>query len=114
MSTSALSTAAVWSRRLAVGTVLVTGGHLIGVPALPSSVTLAIVGLGLIAGIPHGAVDHLTAPDSRVDDPSRSSPPATRRWRPWCGVLAALGPGPAALVASWCSARCTSGSANSR
>lgn len=61
MSTSALSTAAVWSRRLAVGTVLVTGGHLIGVPALSSSVTLAIVGLGLIAGIPHGAVDHLTA-----------------------------------------------------
>lgn len=61
MSGSALSTAAAWSRRLAVGTVLVTGGHLIGVPALSSSVALAIVGLGLIAGIPHGAVDHLTA-----------------------------------------------------
>lgn len=61
MSPGALSTAAVWSRRLAVGTVLVTGGHLIGVPALSASVVWAIVGLGLVAGIPHGAVDHLMA-----------------------------------------------------
>lgn len=61
MSRSALSTSAVWSRWLMVGTVLATGGHLFGVPALSSSLVLAIVGLGLIAGIPHGAVDHLMA-----------------------------------------------------
>lgn len=61
MSHSALSTSAVWSRWLTVGTVLATGGHLFGVPALSSSVALVIVGLGLIAGVPHGAVDHLMA-----------------------------------------------------
>ncbi len=50
-----------WSRRVAVGTVLLTGGHLIGVPALAATAATVLVGLALIVGVPHGAVDHLMA-----------------------------------------------------
>lgn len=43
------------------GTVLVTGGHVVGLPAVPAPVVLAVAGLGLVAGVPHGAADHVIA-----------------------------------------------------
>ena len=61
MVTGPLPIAAAWSRWLMVGTVLVAGGHLVGVPTPSASVALFVAGLGFIAGIPHGAVDHLLA-----------------------------------------------------
>lgn len=61
MVTGPLAIAATWSRWLVVGTVLVAGGHLVGGPTLTASVALIVAGLGFVAGIPHGAVDHLMA-----------------------------------------------------
>lgn len=56
-----LPIAATWSRRLVIGTVLVTGGHPLGVPTLTAQSALIVAGVGFIAGVPHGAVDHLMA-----------------------------------------------------
>jgi Brp/Blh family beta-carotene 15,15'-monooxygenase len=53
-----LATAATWSRWLLVGTALAAGSHLIGLPAVSAPVVLALAGLGLVAGVPHGAADH--------------------------------------------------------
>jgi Brp/Blh family beta-carotene 15,15'-monooxygenase len=53
-----LTTAATWSRWVLSGTAVVAGGHLIGLPAVPAPVVLALAGLGLVAGVPHGAADH--------------------------------------------------------
>lgn len=58
-----LTIAVTWSRWLLVGTALATGGHLIGLPAVPTSVVLALAGLGLVAGVPHGAADHAVVAD---------------------------------------------------
>ena len=44
-----------------VGTMLVAGGHLSGVPTVTATVVLVLAGLGLVAGIPHGAADHVMA-----------------------------------------------------
>lgn len=56
-----LPVAASCSRWLVIGTVLLTGGHLVGVPALTAPVILAIAGAGFVLGVPHGAVDHVMA-----------------------------------------------------
>lgn len=56
-----MATAVAWSRSLVALTVLVTSGHLVGAPAIGSTVALVIAGAGFVAGVPHGAVDHLVA-----------------------------------------------------
>lgn len=60
-TTGTLVIAAACSRWLVAATVLVSGGHLVGVPALTAPIALVIAGLGFLAGVPHGAVDHLMA-----------------------------------------------------
>jgi len=57
----ALGVAADWSRWLVVGVVLIAGGQIIGLPALSSPAALVVAGLGFLAGLPHGGVDHLMA-----------------------------------------------------
>jgi len=57
----ALGTAADWSRWLVIGIVIVAGGRLLGLPTLSSSAALVVAGLGFLAGLPHGGVDHLMA-----------------------------------------------------
>jgi Brp/Blh family beta-carotene 15,15'-monooxygenase len=44
-----------------VGTVLVVGVHAGGMPAVTAHLVLVVAVLGLIAGIPHGAADHVLA-----------------------------------------------------
>jgi beta-carotene 15,15'-dioxygenase len=56
-----LALAGAVSRWLVIGTVLVAGGSVFGLPAPTAPVALFIAGLGLAAGVPHGAIDHLTA-----------------------------------------------------
>ncbi|MGV8872445.1 MAG: beta-carotene 15,15'-dioxygenase, Brp/Blh family [Rhodococcus sp. (in: high G+C Gram-positive bacteria)] len=56
-----LLNAATWSRWLIVGTVVVSGGHLFGVTAITAPMALVVAGLAFLAGIPHGAIDHLMA-----------------------------------------------------
>ena len=56
-----LAKAADWSRWLAFGVVLIAGGRLLGLPTLSASAALVVAGLGFLAGIPHGGVDHLMA-----------------------------------------------------
>lgn len=56
-----LRAAALWSRLLIAGTVLITGGHVLGVPSLSSYAVMVLAGLGLLAGVPHGGMDHLVA-----------------------------------------------------
>ena len=60
-SPTPLKSAAVISRVLVVVTVVLAAGHVVGMPALGSSAALVIAGLGIVAGIPHGGVDHLMA-----------------------------------------------------
>lgn len=56
-----LPVAATWSRWLVIGTMLMTGGHPLGVPTLSGPSTLVVAGVGFVAGVPHGAIDHLMA-----------------------------------------------------
>ncbi|PND56871.1 hypothetical protein CRM90_15635 [Mycobacterium sp. ENV421] len=56
-----LARAAVWSRRLVVGTLAITAVAGIGLPGLASPITLVVAALGFAAGVPHGAIDHLAA-----------------------------------------------------
>ena len=57
-----LGTAASWSRRIVVATVLVGVCCAAVLPAaLASAVTLAVAGVGLVVGLPHGSIDHLLA-----------------------------------------------------
>lgn len=58
---SPLATAATWSRWVVSGTALVASVHVIGLPAVPAPVVLAVAGLALMAGVPHGAADHAIA-----------------------------------------------------
>jgi Brp/Blh family beta-carotene 15,15'-monooxygenase len=44
-----------------VGTMLVLGGRVDGAPAVTANLVLVVAGLGLVAGIPHGAADHIMA-----------------------------------------------------
>ncbi|KAA0928311.1 beta-carotene 15,15'-dioxygenase, Brp/Blh family [Rhodococcus sp. ANT_H53B] len=60
-TTAPLLTAATWSRWLVVGTVVMSSGHLIGLPAITAPVALVVAGVAFLAGIPHGAIDHLMA-----------------------------------------------------
>lgn len=61
LAVATMSRAANWSRSLVAVVALIAGGHLLGAPAIGDSVAMVIVGLGFVAGIPHGAVDHLVA-----------------------------------------------------
>jgi len=57
-----LEVAETWSRWLVFGTVLaMMGARFAGVPALTGQLVLVVAGMGLIAGIPHGAADHIIA-----------------------------------------------------
>lgn len=56
-----LRAAVVFSRLLTVGVVLFAGGQLVGLPALSSSAVIVVAGIGLLAGLPHGGIDHLMA-----------------------------------------------------
>jgi Brp/Blh family beta-carotene 15,15'-monooxygenase len=49
------------SRWLVIAIVVVAAGPLVGLPAMSAPAALLIAGLGLAAGAPHGAIDHLTA-----------------------------------------------------
>ena len=60
-SGSPLEVAATWSRWLIVGTIVLTGAHVAGLPAITGPVALSIAGLGFLAGVPHGAADHVMA-----------------------------------------------------
>ncbi len=56
-----LAVAATWSRWLVVGTVVVAGGHVVGLPAMTAPIALVVAVVGLVAGVPHGAADHVMA-----------------------------------------------------
>lgn len=56
-----LKTSANFSRCLLGVTSLGSCGCVVGLPALPEPVALAAAGVGLLAGIPHGAADHVIA-----------------------------------------------------
>jgi Brp/Blh family beta-carotene 15,15'-monooxygenase len=58
---STLPIATTWSRRLVGVTVLVTGGQPLGVPTLTATSALIVAGVGFVAGVPHGALDHVMA-----------------------------------------------------
>ncbi|WP_343573469.1 Brp/Blh family beta-carotene 15,15'-dioxygenase [Mycobacterium sp.] len=45
------------------------GGHVVGLPAVPTPLVLAVAGLGLVAGVPHGAADHAIAYSLAGDKP---------------------------------------------
>ena len=44
-----------------LGTALAAGGHIVGLPAMTAPVALIVAGLGFVAGVPHGAADHVIA-----------------------------------------------------
>jgi Brp/Blh family beta-carotene 15,15'-monooxygenase len=56
-----LAVAAHWSRWLILGAVVVAGGHFVGLPAIAGPIALVVAGLGFLAGVPHGAADHVMA-----------------------------------------------------
>ena len=56
-----MSVAVAWSRWLVAVMLLVSCAHVVGLPALTPEAVLIISGIGLIAGLPHGGVDHLMA-----------------------------------------------------
>jgi Brp/Blh family beta-carotene 15,15'-monooxygenase len=56
-----LGIAASWSRWLMVATLLLATGQVVGLPTLTAPVALMVAGLGLVAGVPHGAADHVMA-----------------------------------------------------
>jgi len=60
-SRNVLSIAVACSRWLVVAMVVLAAGQILGLPPLPSSAVLVIAGVGFLAGIPHGGVDHLVA-----------------------------------------------------
>ena len=53
--------AAVWSRWVVVATVLIAGGLSVLAPSVAPSVVMVMAATGFLAGVPHGAVDHLLA-----------------------------------------------------
>ena len=56
-----LPTAANVSRWLIFAAVVVAGGHFVGLPAIAGPIALMVAGLGFLAGVPHGAADHVMA-----------------------------------------------------
>lgn len=58
---AALPTAVRWSRWLILVTIVVAGGQAIGLPGPSAQTVLIIAAVGLLAGLPHGGVDHLLA-----------------------------------------------------
>lgn len=53
--------ASVWSRKVAAATILITAVTSVIAPSLAQSVAMAIAAIGFLAGVPHGAIDHLLA-----------------------------------------------------
>ena len=51
----------MWSRWLIAGTIVLTGAHVAGLPAITGPVALIVAGLGFLVGVPHGAADHVMA-----------------------------------------------------
>ena len=58
---AALRTAVVWSRWLVLATIVVAAGPMIGLPGPSPQAVLIIAAVGLLAGLPHGGIDHLLA-----------------------------------------------------
>ena len=56
-----LQSAATWSRLLIAATAVIAGAHVLGLPALSSPMVMILAGAGLLAGLPHGGIDHLMA-----------------------------------------------------
>ena len=56
-----LSVAARWSRWLILGAVALASAHVAGLPAMTGPIALVVAGLGFLAGVPHGAADHVMA-----------------------------------------------------
>lgn len=80
------------------GTALAAGGPAAGLPAVPAPVVLAVAGLGLVAGVPHGAADHVIA--TRLAGGMPTAPVAAVYAGATAGVWALLRwAGPAALIA---------------
>jgi len=44
-----------------LGAVVVASAHFAGLPAITGPVALVVAGLGFLAGVPHGAADHVMA-----------------------------------------------------
>jgi Brp/Blh family beta-carotene 15,15'-monooxygenase len=61
MQPDAVAASVVWSRRLVIGAVLFTGAMSVLVPHAAPSVAMTLAVAGFLAGVPHGAVDHLLA-----------------------------------------------------
>jgi len=60
-SAGPLEAAARWSRWLVLGAAVLASVHFAGLPAIAGPVALVIAGLGFLAGVPHGAADHVMA-----------------------------------------------------
>ena len=60
-ATDPVPVAVTWSRRLVVATVVLSCGPLVGLPAIPATIALIVAGIGFVAGVPHGAADHVMA-----------------------------------------------------
>ncbi len=58
-SEKTLQTAVAWSRWLAVAAVLLAGGLAVLTPSAAAPIAMTLAALGFVAGVPHGAVDHL-------------------------------------------------------
>jgi len=58
-SAKPLQAAAVWSRWLAVAAVLLAGGLAVLTPSVAAPIAMTLAVMGFVAGVPHGAVDHL-------------------------------------------------------
>jgi Brp/Blh family beta-carotene 15,15'-monooxygenase len=56
-----VATAATWSRWVLLGTTLATSGAGAGLVTISAPVALIVAGLGFVAGVPHGAADHVIA-----------------------------------------------------
>ena len=56
-----LNTAAAWSRWIAVAAVSVAVGATVLAPSTSAPFAVAVAAVGFVAGVPHGAVDHLVS-----------------------------------------------------
>ena len=54
-----LGSAAAWSRRLAIAVIALAAGLTLVAPTVAAPVAMALAVIGFVAGVPHGAVDHL-------------------------------------------------------
>ncbi|WP_428339753.1 beta-carotene 15,15'-dioxygenase, Brp/Blh family [Mycobacterium sp.] len=92
-----LGIAARWSRLLIIAAVLLSTGQF-GLPTVTAPVVLVVAGLGLVAGIPHGAADHVIATQLAAGRPmplvvAAYAGAAAAAWAllQWGGAVALLG-----------------------